>query len=304
MFKNWNKMNEIQKFAKIWQIQLNVEYKKPKKNVRISFKDIGPFCEYLALDFEPEYQGGGSGGMGFDLYNKKEQKAIEVKSCCTIQNGKCKTCGAKFNNLFLDCCPDCGGVNFEKIDDSRFGINAEETLRQYNNNIFAGFIFSHVSEKKHLKEKNTLVVLVEWFKLDFDADQEIKKIRLEYFENQKNFGKANTNNLLPYSFDFYKLAPLKIGEATVEINYADLNQLPKINQKSTNYYPRVDGHKLRLINYEKELFLNLKTYDPKTNTAESKDFTLNIPYRNKSLGKERGDTRKNIYNTLKSKVEN
>ena len=29
-----------------------------------------------------------------------------------------------------------------------------------------------------------------------------------------------------------------------------------------------------------------------------KDFTLNFPYRNKSLGKERGDTRTNVYNRL------
>ena len=302
MFKNWNKMTEIQKLAKIWQIQLNVEYKKPKKNVRISFKDVGPFCEYLALDFEPGYQGGGSGGMGFDLYNKKERKAIEVKSCCTIQNWKCNRCGAKFNNLFMDCCPDCGGTDFKEVDDSRFGINATETLRQYDNNIFAGFIFSFVSEKEQIKSKNTLVVLVEWFKLDFDADDEIKKIRLEYFENQRDFGRANTNNLLPYSFDFYKLAPLKIGEAIVEINYADLNQVPKITQKSVNYYPRVNANELRLINNEKELFMKLKTYDARTNTAEAKDFTLNIPYRNKSLGKERGDTRKNLDEALKNKI--
>lgn len=303
MIKNLNKMSEIEKLAKIWQIQLNIEFCKPRKNVRVSFKDIGPFCEYLALDFVPDYQGGGSGGMGFDLYNKKERKAIEVKSCCTIQNGKCKKCGAKFNNLFLDCCPDCGGNEFEKINDSRFGINAAETLRQYNNDIFAGFIFCHVSEKEQIKNKNTLVVLIEWFKLDFNADDEIKKIRLEYFENQKNFGRANTNNLLPYSFDFYKLAPLKIEEAIIEINYADLNTIPKVTRKNVNYYPRVNGNSLRFVNNERALFESLKTYDSKTNTAESKDFTLNIPYRIKSLGKERGDTRTKLDNALKNKVE-
>ena len=207
--------------------------------------------------------------------------------------------GAKFNKLFLDYCPDCGGTDFKESDDSRFGIKATETLRQYNKNIFAGFIFSHVSEKEQIKEKNTLIVLVEWFKLNFDDDNDIKKIRLEYFENQRDYGKKDTNNLIPYSFDFYKLAPLKIGEAIVEINYADLNRVPKITQKCVNYYPRVDGNKLNLRKKEKEIFKNLKTYDAKSNSAESKEFTLNIPYRNKSLGKKRGDTREKLDNLLK-----
>lgn len=48
-----NKLSEIEKMAKIWQIQLNLEYKNKEKNVRLAFKDIGSFCEHLAIDFFP-----------------------------------------------------------------------------------------------------------------------------------------------------------------------------------------------------------------------------------------------------------
>ena len=301
MLNNWNRMSEIEKFAKIWQIQLNVEYKKPQKNIRISFKDVGPFCEYLALDFAPGYQGGGSGGMGYDLYNKSETKAIEVKSCCTIQNWKCKKCDAKFNNLFMDHCPDCGGNDFDVVGDSRFSINAREILRQYDKDIFGGFIFSHISEQEQIKSKNVLVVKVEWFKLNFDDDPDLKDIRLAYFINQRDKGAKDNNNLLPYSFDFYKLAPQKVCEMYININYADLNAKPKITKKLTRSYPRVDGSVLRKKEYE--LFKKLDSFDPKTNTAEARDFTLNIPYRNKSLGKDRGDTRARLDKALKNKVE-
>ena len=299
MFSNINKLNDLEKIAKIWQIELNIEYMKPKKNVRISFKDVGPFCEYIALDYVKGYSGGGSGGMGFDLYNKLEKKAIEVKSCCTIQNAKCLNCGTKYNHLFLDYCPDCGSDKRKESQDSRFGIKAIETLNQNNKKIFGGFILSYVSKKEHNRNKKTLTISIEWFKIDFDDDEELKKIRLDYFENQKKFGKKDTNNLLPYSFDFFKLSPLKINETIIKINYGDLNTTPKIFTNNICYYPKVDANKLHLKNDEKNIFKNLTTYDAKTNTAESQDFTLNIPYRIKNLGKERGNTRANIYKNLK-----
>jgi len=302
LINNLNKMTDIEKIAKIWQIQLNMEYEKPEKNVRISFKDIGPFCEYIAIDFLPGYKGGGSGGMGFDLYNKKEKKAFEVKSCCTIQNAKCIRCGAKFNNLFSDCCPDCGSKKFIDVNDSRFGINAKETLEEHDKKIFGGFILTSLSEYKHDAKNNDLTVLMEWFKLDFENDMSIKDIRLKYFKNQKNKGRANTCNLLPNSYDFFKLNPLKIAEAKITINYADLNRKPKIKMQETNYYKRVSESVLK-NNAERELFKKLKTYDAETKTAEAKDFTLNFPYRNKNLGKERGDTRTNVFKRLIEDIE-
>ena len=182
MFKNLNNLTDIEKFAKIWQTELNMEYLKPEKNVRLSFKDIGPFCEYLATSFLPGYTGGGSGGMGFDLFNKKDGKAFEIKSCCTIQNAKCLNCNSKFNSLFSTVCPICKSSNFININDSRFGINADETLKQIEHDIFAGFIFFHISQTNNDTIKHNLSVKVETFILQFNSS--LKQIQLEYFINQ------------------------------------------------------------------------------------------------------------------------
>lgn len=102
--RDLNNLSEMEKIAKVWQLEMNLELCNPQKNVRLAFKDIGPFCEHLALNFLSGYVGGGSGSMGFDLINRTESKAFEVKSCCTIQNAKCKKCGIKFNNELFDVC--------------------------------------------------------------------------------------------------------------------------------------------------------------------------------------------------------
>jgi hypothetical protein len=79
---------ELEKVLKLWQIELNLEYLNPNKNVRVSFSDIGTLGEMLAINLNPGYVGGGSAGMGFDLINFEKKKSIEVKTCCTIQNSK------------------------------------------------------------------------------------------------------------------------------------------------------------------------------------------------------------------------
>lgn len=295
MCRNLNNLNDIEKIAKIWQIELNMEYLKPEKNVRLSFKDIGPFCEYLATSFLPGYTGGGSGGMGFDLINKTEQKAFEVKSCCTLQNAKCPKCGAKFNDLFYLICPDCNNKNFKQIADSRFSINAKETLDEIDKDIFAGFIFCHVYKEKHDIENKTLNLKACWYKLQFDT--ELREIQLEYFVNQAKNGKKTTCNLLPNSFDFFKLCPLKIHEVDIKINYSDLNETPEVDSRDCSEYPRVPYDILRPS--EQKLFVSLKSFDKSTLTADCREFTKVIQYRKKSLGKERGDTRSNLYKRIK-----
>lgn len=297
MCKNLNELNDLEKIAKIWQFELNMEYLKPHKNVRLSFKDIGPFCEYLATSFLPGYHGGGSGGMGFDLMNKAEGKAFEIKSCCTFQNAKClnKNCGAKFNNLFFSSCPDCNSKDYKEMGDSRFSINAKETLEEVNNGIFAGFIFCHVFKTAHDTKNHTLQIKACWYKLTFDT--ELKNTQLEYFKNQVNGGKKDTCNLLPNSFDFFKLCPLKIHEISISINYANLNETPIICSQSCSEYPRVPFDILKPA--EKELFISLKSFDKNNFTADCKEFTTVFPYRKKNLGKERGDTRANLYKRIK-----
>lgn len=302
-----NNLSTIEKVAKVWQIQLNLEYCNKKNNTRMSFKDIGAFCELLATNYNADFVGCGSGGMGLDLVNYKTGKAVEVKSCCTIQNAVCQNiikdkkghnmkCGTKFNDLFLDRCPKCGSTNFRRMDDSRFGIDAKEFLNQYSEGFFENFTMCYISLVSQDITKKEITIKLEWFITDF-LDDEIKKYQLEYFENQNNKGKKPHCNLLPYSYDFYKLCPKKIDEKNIVISYADLNKNPRLVDCKFEKNIRVPIDKIPQKN--RELFMALETFDKKSKTADCKDFTKKVPYKDKNLGKERGDTREKVYNALK-----
>lgn len=290
-----NKLTILQKIAKVWQIQLNLEYEYRKnQNTRLSFKDIGAFCELLATYYNSGFIGSGTGGMGLDLVNYKTGKTVEVKSCCTIQNAKCNKCGTKFNDLFNDYCPKCKSNDFKKINDSRFGIDAKEFLRQFNNGKFENFTMCYISLIDQNKQQNTIVVKLEWFKVQF-TDKEIKNIQLEYFKNQVNFGRKAHCNLLPKSYDFYKLCPTKIDDKNITINYEDLNIPPEVINCDFEKNLKVP---IDLIPKEnREFFMTLKSYF--NNYADAKDFTKNLSYKKKSLGKKRGNTRRTVDQILK-----
>jgi len=291
-----NTMSEWQKIAKIWQLQLNLEYSNPRKNVRLSFKDIGAFTELTAINYLNGYVGSGSGGMGLDLVNYKTKKAVEVKSCCTIQNAICKDCGTKFNSLFIHKCPKCGSTKYKDMSDSRFGIDAKEFLEQYNHKIFDKFYLCYVSKTDYNEATTDLAIHLEWFYISFDK-REYKKIQLEYFENQNKKGKKAHCNLLPYSFDFYKLIPIKISDINIQISVKDLNKMPVVKETKCSKSLRISINKMH-NEKERMLFRKLSTYNPKTEDADVLDFAKHIPYAKKNLGKERGDTRKKVYTAV------
>ena len=298
MCTDFNKLSEWEKIAKIWQFQLNLEYCNPHKNVRLSFKDIGAFTELMAINYAKGYVGSGSGGMGLDLINHKTKKAIEVKSCCTIQNAKCsnKKCGTKFNSLFMHKCPKCGSTEYKDMSDSRFGIDAKEFLKQNKKGIFDKFYLCHVSKVEYDETTTILTVHLEWFYISFE-NAKYRGKQMEYFENQASKGRKAHCNLLPNSFDFYKLVPTKISDITMQICVKDLNKTPVVKETACSKPLRIHIDKMH-NSTEKELFRNLKTYDPKTCDADVIDFTMNIPYAKKSLGKKRGDTRKEVYKPI------
>lgn len=293
-----NTMTEWEKIAKIWQIQLNLEYTNPNKNVRLSFKDIGSFAELMAINYLKGFIGGGSGGMGFDLINYQTHKAVEVKSCCTIQNAKCKKCGTKFNPFFVLECPKCKSKEYEEISDSRFGIDAKEFLEQYKAGLFDRFYLCFVSLLKYDKKTTQIQISIEWFEINF-SNEKYRDIQLKYFENQVKKGKKAHCNLIPYSFDFYKLVPNKISNINVSFKVKNLEEQPIVVEHKCNDGELYIGIEKMHNKREREQFIKLKTYNKKTKKAKATDFTLNIDYAKKSLGKERGDTRAKIYSALK-----
>jgi hypothetical protein len=290
-----NNQIDLVYISRIWQMQLNLEYRNPEKNVRLSFKDIGSFGEFLALDFFEGFKGSGSGGMGLDLMNFKTRKAIEVKTCCTIQNSRCSKCNMKFNSLFLNLCPKCGSDKFREMNDSRFGINAEELLNQYSKSIIENLTLCHISMESFNLINKVAKIKLEWFIIDFN-NEEIKETQLLYFKNQKNKGRKPHANLLPNSYDFFKLCPFKFLETIITIDFDNINIEPIIENLQSNMYPRVPEKIFK--NNELSNFRQLKSYSKKTKDADSVDFTKTFEYREKSLGKNRGDTRSNAYKKL------
>ncbi len=289
---------ELKRVLKIWQLELNLEYLNPQKNVKVSFGDIGSFGEMLAINLNKGYIGSGSGGMGFDLVNFTTKKTIEVKTCCTIQNSKCNSCNIKYNELFLGKCPQCGNKNAKEINDSRFGINAKELLRQYDAGNIEKLVLCHISKVKQDKSAKELVIKLEWYDLDLSNKSKYLDIRLKYFENQRDKGKNTTANLLPNSYDFFKLTPQKIYQVDAKLNYGNINIEPEFNFSRLTEYPRISEKEVRFYKTELPIFRKLTSYDVKTRSADSKDFAENMEYREKSLGKERGDTRTNLDSLL------
>jgi len=289
-----NKMNSLEKIAKVWQIQLNLEYCNVDDNTRLSFKDIGSFCELLATKYNIGFVGCGSGGMGFDLVNYKTKKAVEVKSCCQIQNSKCNSCGTKFNSLFVCKCPKCGSKSYKDISDSRFGIDAKEFLRQYYNGTIENFTLCYISLVNINKKDKKVTIKLEWFKVEFD-DNRVLTQQIQYFTNQNELGKKAHCNLLPYSYDFYKLCPTKIDDINIVISYDDLNINPVIIPCKYDSNIKVPISVIPTTN--RYLFEMLSTFQ--NNFADIQDFTRNMPYKEKSLGKERGDTRTKVDSALK-----
>lgn len=287
---------ELFDISKIWQHQLHLEYANPNKNVRISFRDIGSFGELLAISYNPGYVGSGSGGMGLDLVNVVTKKSIEVKSCCTIQNSKCENKKYhKFNPLFNKKCPICNNDGLA-ISDSRFSINAKEFLDQYKKGIFDSFMLFHVRQVRHEETNKKLLIELAWYRIDF-KDKNTKKIKLDYFIKQAKEGKKQNCNLLPFSFDFYKLCPVLVDLVDIELNYDDISKDPIIKHKKiTENFLRVPID--ILTNSEIKIFRKLSSYSKENEEADAVDFTKNIPYRKKTHGKNRGDTRKNAYRSV------
>ena len=182
-------------------VNINKE-KVGRKNLSKAFRGIGEFGEELATIVNPNSFGSASkGGCSFDNFvinsNGKIIHATEVKTCCHIQPKKCKNCNNKIP-YYQEKCTFCNHNEFNKITDSRFGIDSKahfkyiELLKDYLliyiNDDINGIIEISVFE---IKSNNT------YFN--------------NYIKNQlENSEKSDTCNLLPYSYDFHASGPIKI----------------------------------------------------------------------------------------------
>lgn len=293
-----NKLKEIlELYAKIWQIQLHIEYKFKDKNVSNAFKGIGAFGEIFASLYNDGYVGSGSGGLGFDLINMDLKKEIEVKSSVTFQSNKCDNCGFKFSKIF-DSCSICGSKKYKKINDSRFGINAKSLLEAYDKKIISKLVCLHIYDSKTLNFNDEQIIefTINCYEIPFEYnDFQDERKRIDYFKNQfKSSNKSVHCNLLPESYDFFMLTPKFFDSWTIEINFKDLNVNPIIKN---NWSDDMKNIKVKIdvcSKEEKEIFKKLNSYDESKHTVDLSDFVENFNYRKKSFNKKRGIIKKII----------
>ena len=306
--------DKLKHFAHLWRAELYTEkhhYLKYNDSTRLFMDSIGKqmesialtTCNYFFSDSGDTYEASGTGGSGYDLINVDTRKGVEVKSCNLIQNVIC-SCGRRYNPVLSSTCPSCGSAVRTERKDTRFGIDAKETIRQCENDLFDRFIFAQIdaTELNPATGHVTLSIgidsvafvendcfLVDSKEVDVNSLRKRLDPRLEYFYNQLENGKKAHCNLLPNSFDYYMLNPVRLFNIQISFSYEAMRDPIDVQIQAVNEYQRVPLEVCR--KKEKELIRNtFVTYDPVTDTVMSSEFSQKMPWRKKNLGKERGDT--------------
>lgn len=181
----------------------------------------------------------GSGGSGFDTYDKGESKfsnRLQSRNCndCKEWDGRVDKKGKKIWNykkvmFFNSKCPYCGSENLGKYSkDSRFGISSKSHL-QYIDEI-KGYRLT-LLEPETFNSDCRVFRLRSWFIETKD------KYLTEYATRQFNSPKSNGINFMPLGQDFYRSSPCIHLDATiskdgVKINYLNTNNKePEIGDK-------------------------------------------------------------------------
>lgn len=179
-----------------------------------------------------------SGARGNDLAD-----GSEVKSCNKVdQVDKCKDCGSRVSR-FENVCPNCGGTNIDRKDDSKWliGVRNEHELNQYLNMDRIVFILLDYPE---FSEGDFSSIRITAFEI-YPKETRCKCFR-QLVENHyyniflpKQRANKNTNpmDFHPWSFQFFKCNPVQIFECFVKD--VDVNPRVLINQ-SKYVRPLVD----------------------------------------------------------------
>lgn len=327
-------------FVWLWREELKIEKSHLTKyhdSTRIFMDSIDRHIESIALsccnffygeDSKNIFEASGTCGLGYDIINTETHKGVEVKSCNLIQNVIC-SCGHKYNPLINSICPACGSSDRLERKDNRFNIDAKETIRQVKRNLFDRFIFIMINSINSDIENGEVNLILtvdtvslsenEFYQLKnidgTDKTINLKDIRLEYFKNQLEKGKKAYCNLLPNSFDYYKLCPTRLCDIKVSFNFketlcsssinVDINVInrglstPKdiLRKKEIEFLEDyLKKEKESDIDFFNEYLINACT----DISYDSALFSIILPYRQKFLGKNRGDTTINKDMTLLS----
>lgn len=296
-------------FAQLWRTELYMEkshYINYNDSTRLFMDSIGKQMESIALtscnfaysDTGRDYEASGTGGSGYDLINIVTNKGVEVKSCNLMQNVICH-CGRRYNPVLYSTCPACGSSSRIERKDTRFGIDAKETIRQIEKGLFDRFIFLTVNNTDidSLNSRVTISIAIDSVNFYGTADP-----RLDYFHNQIEFGSKAHCNLLPSSYDYYKLCPYRLFDISVSFSYDSINKKDTVVciQEIGEYLSvPLDILRKKEQEYIKE---NCSTYNSGENTVFCTEFSQVMPFRHKSLGKDRGDTTINKDATLTQRM--
>jgi hypothetical protein len=303
---------ELYDWAKNWENDIQ---KSLKRNITLYLNGIGNMGEYLASLISGKH-GAASGGSGFDLSNGTT--ADESKFACLVQAKKCtnKECEKKF--LFFmptDKCEKCGS-NLDYMSDSRWGIDSDAGIKYHNE---LEYYWMQILEpvKYHYSCR-------EFVYKCFRIDAKDKNF-YEYLKNQNDNGSKNNCNFQPYSVDFYRSSPVLVAEFKIEIGietkvtptFFDLdNQQPEefdtqileithckrtlevLGLDETKIYPYTQNKNkswskqdVLETGFHKERDYLIKIILENLNGKKLSEI---VPIKPKSLGKERGTTKRKL----------
>lgn len=181
-----NTLSYLQKIVSNWHLdlKLGVKYNTP---INIG---ITPDTAELITCMEENIKGTGSISHGFDHDNTDETKSLSL-----VQPKKCDNCKGKVHFFTKKC--NCGGVKFEYINDSRWGIDCEAHFK-YNPKGYHLWIFR---PDKYNFDVNSFTLCRYYIDSTNKQFNDILSVQL-------NEGRGKSKNFLPDSKDFYTSKPI------------------------------------------------------------------------------------------------
>tara|TARA_R110002020_G_scaffold336336_2_gene551532 strand:- start:726 stop:1526 length:801 start_codon:yes stop_codon:yes gene_type:complete len=229
-------------------IKFHQRYNQPFDPLGDSFTEMLHACMYDTLCM-------GSGGSGWDTYDKGESKfsnRLQSRNCnsCKTWDGRVNKNGKKIWNykkvmFFLSKCPVCGSEDLGKYSkDSRFGIASKSHLEYIDE--MKGYRLT-LLEPETFDSECRVFHLRSWFIETKD------KYLTEYATRQFNSPKSNGINFMPLGQDFYRSSPCLHLDATISKDGVEINYLNTENKE-----PEIGDEKFYKLSVEE--IMNKKSF--------------------------------------------